>query len=75
METAKKEIEIVEVRGIPYFIDKQNRVYKHETIFTPNPIIIGEWNPQLRSIQFTVKTNEDRTNQNSIPVPPPDSAH
>ena len=72
MENTKKEIEIVEVRGIPYFIDKQNRVYKHETIFTSTPIIIGEWNPQLRSIQFTVKTNEKT---HSSTLVPPDSAH
>jgi len=37
------EIEIVEVSGIPYFVDKYGNVYKHEAITEKNPPIIGKY--------------------------------
>lgn len=47
-----KEVEIKEIRGIPYYIDTQNNVYKHEEIFKDNPSIIGQYNSETESILF-----------------------
>jgi NADPH-dependent glutamate synthase beta subunit-like oxidoreductase len=37
----KHEIEIMEIRGIPYFVDTFKNVYHHETINDLNPQIVG----------------------------------
>jgi hypothetical protein len=37
----KHEVEIVEIRGIPYFVDSFKNVYHHETINVLNPKIVG----------------------------------
>lgn len=41
----KREIEIVDYKGIPYYSDKQNRIYSHHDILqkTSSPNIIGEF--------------------------------
>ena len=37
----KHEVEIMEIRGIPYFVDSFKNVYHHETINEVNPQIVG----------------------------------
>ena len=37
------EIEIIEVCGIPYFVDKFGNVYKHEYITEKDPPVIGKY--------------------------------
>ena len=41
----KREIEVVEFKGIPYYSDKQNRIYSHHDILQKidSPTIIGEF--------------------------------
>ena len=41
----KREIEVVEYKGIPYYSDKQNRIYSHHDILQKidSPTIIGEF--------------------------------
>ena len=39
----KHEVEIVDINGIPYYVDSLHNVYQHETIHLPNPPIIGRW--------------------------------
>lgn len=53
--SVKTEIEICEVRGIPYYVNKLNRVYQHETIFTSNPMVIGEYQREANTIQWNSK--------------------
>lgn len=48
----KKEIEIFEVRGIPYYVDKQNKVYKHENIHSDCPTVIGMYNREMKIIEW-----------------------
>lgn len=46
-----REVEIKEIRGIPYYIDKNGYIYKHEEIQEENPSVIGRF--QLNgSIEF-----------------------
>ena len=42
-EKQKREVEIVDIDGIPYYIDAMHNVYQHETILSVNPAIIGRW--------------------------------
>ena len=62
----KVEIEIKEIRGIPYYIDKQNRVYKHENIHELEPTIIGTYFPEIKSISFTT-FREDKEKEKEKP--------
>ena len=41
----KREIEVVEYKGIPYYSDKQNRIYSHHDILQKidSPTIIGKF--------------------------------
>lgn len=48
----KVEVEIREIRGIPYYVDKKNNVYKHEEIHQPNPVIIGKLQVETGEIVF-----------------------
>lgn len=48
----KVEVEIREIRGIPYYVDKRNNVYKHEEIHQPNPTIIGKLQVETGEIVF-----------------------
>ncbi len=53
----KREIEIVEFKGIPYYCDKQNRIYSHHDILQniDSPTIIGEFlydNDNSKQIKF-----------------------
>jgi len=41
-KVVKHEVEIIEVDGIPYYVDKQKNIYKHNTIYKINPSIIGK---------------------------------
>lgn len=50
-----REVEIREIRGIPYYIDKNGHVYKHEEIQQDNPSIIGHFNSQTCVIEFIDK--------------------
>lgn len=47
-----REVEIREIRGIPYYIDGNGHVYKHEEIQQDNPSIIGHFNKVSGSIDF-----------------------
>lgn len=47
-----REVEIREIRGIPYYIDVNHNVYKHEEIQQDNPSIVGRFNPVTGSIEF-----------------------
>jgi len=49
---AKKKIEIQSVRGIPYFIDGQNHVYKHEEMQLTHPSVIGTFCRDTKKIKF-----------------------
>lgn len=46
------EVKIKEILGIPYYLDKDNNVYKHETIYSNNPEIIGLYEPSTNTILF-----------------------
>ena len=46
-----REVEIREIRGIPYYIDVNHNVYKHEEIQQDNPSIVGFIN-SAGSIEF-----------------------
>jgi len=48
----KHEVQIIEVKGIPYYIDNKDNVYKHDTIYMLNPVIIGKINRQDMQIAF-----------------------
>ena len=50
----------MEIRGIPYFIDKKNRVYQHEKVYELVPIIIGTYIPETKSITFIDKEKEKK---------------
>jgi hypothetical protein len=41
--TTKHEIEIVEIDGIPYYIDALHNVYQHERIHEINPPVVAHW--------------------------------
>ena len=47
-----REVEIREIRGIPYYIDGNGHVYKHEEIQQDNPSIIGHFNTGSGFIDF-----------------------
>ena len=49
-----REVEIREIRGIPYYIDKKGQVYKHEEIQQDNPSIIGRFHFDTGVIEFVV---------------------
>ena len=54
----KKEYEIHEVRGIPYYIDSKNLVYKHEEIYKSSPTVIGTFHRKEGIIQFYTATTK-----------------
>lgn len=47
-----REVEIREIRGIPYYIDGKGNVYKHEEIQQENPSIIGKFIFETGLIEF-----------------------
>lgn len=56
--TAKTtEVEIREIRGIPYYIDANHRVYKHEEIHQDQPSVIGHYNVATGCIDFVMTLN------------------
>jgi len=53
----KREIEVVDYKGIPYYTDKQNRIYSHHDILQKidSPNIIGEFlydNTNSKQVKF-----------------------
>lgn len=48
----KVEVEIREIRGIPYYVDAKNNVYKHEEIHQSNPTVIGKLQVETGEIVF-----------------------
>jgi len=56
-KNSTREVEIKEIRGIPYYIDKIGNVYKHEEIQQDNPSIIGQYDLQTGSITFVDVTH------------------
>jgi hypothetical protein len=39
----KVELEIIDIDGIPYYTDKEKRIYRHETIHGVNPEVVARW--------------------------------
>lgn len=62
------EIEIVEVAGIPYFVDKFGNVYKHECITEKNPPVIGKY--MAGNVVFTVPVPATAPPTTAPPNPP-----
>lgn len=48
-----REVEIKEIRGIPYYIDHYGNIYKHEEIHQENPSVIGHYDLQTGCVIFT----------------------
>jgi len=42
-KTRKVELEIVDIDGIPYYTDKEKRIFRHETIHGVNPEVVARW--------------------------------
>jgi hypothetical protein len=51
------EIEIIDIDGIPYYVDKKNNVFRHETIGKPDPEIVAKWE-MLPSGKRVIKSNK-----------------
>jgi hypothetical protein len=49
----KHEVQIIEVEGIPYYIDNKNNVYQHDQIYEINPTIIGQFKPSISKVVLT----------------------
>jgi hypothetical protein len=42
-KTMRYEIEIIDIDGIPYYVDKRHNVFRHETIGKPDPEMVARW--------------------------------
>ena len=42
-KTVRHDVEIMDIAGIPYFVDVHKNVFSHETIADHNPVIVGRW--------------------------------
>lgn len=42
-KTMRYEIEVIDIDGIPYYVDKRHHVFRHETIGKPDPEIVARW--------------------------------
>jgi len=42
-KTVRYEVEVIEIDGIPYYVDKRGNVFRHETIGRTNPEIVARW--------------------------------